>query len=266
MSQIVKLRRLPHGEGLDLPAYATPGAAGFDLSSAVNHTGQCAIQPGERALIPTGFCFEVPPGHEMQVRPRSGHALKAGLMVVNSPGTVDSDFRGEVQVILYNSGDKPFIVTRGMRIAQGVIAPVVRAEFVLAEELSQTERGEGGYGSTGSTPQERFKAVVSGVHDVNAAYLTGAATPQTMIEALMVEQAGKPAAGRPTDRTLARVAYTTLADCLRHTGDVLARYQEVAQGTPLMLRLEALRLEVSGVLNGRNLAGVFSEGLKKEEW
>jgi len=150
MTQIVKLRRLPHGEGLELPAYATAAAAGFDLSAALDDGAAYHLAPGERRMIPTGFAFEVPPGHEMQVRPRSGHALKAGIMVVNSPGTIDSDYRGEVQVILYNSGDQPFTVTRGLRIAQGVIAPVERAEFVLADELGQTGRGAGGFGSTGS--------------------------------------------------------------------------------------------------------------------
>ena len=184
MSQIVKLRRLPHGEGLDLPAYATPGASGFDLSAAISDKVNCSLRPGERALIPTGFAFEVPPGHEMQVRPRSGHALKAGVMVVNSPGTVDSDFRGEVQVILYNSGNQPFIITRGMRIAQGVIAPTIRAEFVLADELSDTERGAGGYGSTGSTPLDRFKALVTD--------RDGNPVPATMTEALAVAQASQP--------------------------------------------------------------------------
>jgi dUTP pyrophosphatase len=143
----VKIRRLPHGEGLDLPAYTTQGAAGMDLLAAVQ--APVTIAPGQRALIPTGFCIALPEGYELQVRPRSGLALKHGITLPNSPGTVDEDYRGEVGVIILNTGDTPFEVTRGMRIAQAVLAPVVRAAWEEVDDLSNTTRGQGGFGSTG---------------------------------------------------------------------------------------------------------------------
>jgi dUTP pyrophosphatase len=147
MTVPVKIRRLAHGVGLDLPAYTTAGAAGMDLLAAV----ECpvSIAPGQRALIPTGFSIALPPGYEMQVRPRSGLALKHGIVVPNSPGTIDEDYRGEVGVIVLNAGDEVFTVTRGMRIAQAVLAPVVRAAWHEVEDLDETERGAGGFGSTG---------------------------------------------------------------------------------------------------------------------
>ncbi|MDD2703914.1 MAG: dUTP diphosphatase [Acidocella sp.] len=147
MTVPVKIRRLAHGVGLDLPAYTTSGAAGMDLLAAV----ECpvSIAPGQRVLIPTGFSIALPPGYEMQVRPRSGLALKHGIVVPNSPGTIDEDYRGEVGVIVLNAGDEIFTVTRGMRIAQAVLAPVVRAAWHEVEDLDETERGTGGFGSTG---------------------------------------------------------------------------------------------------------------------
>ncbi|WP_298224784.1 dUTP diphosphatase [Acidocella sp.] len=143
----VKIRRLPHGQGLDLPTYATKGAAGMDLLAAVH--SPVTIAPGQRALIPTGFCIALPDGYELQVRPRSGLALKNGITLPNSPGTIDEDYRGEVGVIILNTGDAPFEVTRGMRIAQAVLAPVVRAAWEEEASLSETGRGDGGFGSTG---------------------------------------------------------------------------------------------------------------------
>jgi dUTP pyrophosphatase len=143
----VAVRRLPHAEGLPLPTYATAGAAGFDLLAAV--AAPLVIAPGARALVPTGLCVALPPGHELQIRPRSGLALKHGIMLPNSPGTVDEDYRGEIQVIVLNAGDAPFTVERGTRIAQGVLAPVTRADWEVVETLADTARGAGGFGSTG---------------------------------------------------------------------------------------------------------------------
>lgn len=147
MTVPVAVRRLPHGEGLKLPAYATDGAAGIDLLAAVGDA--VTIPPGGRALIPTGLAVAVPPGYELQVRPRSGLALRHGITLPNSPGTIDADYRGEVQVILLNAGDEPFVVERGMRIAQAVLAPVVRLHWEEVAELAPTGRSTGGFGSTG---------------------------------------------------------------------------------------------------------------------
>ena len=143
----VKLRRLPHGVGLDLPSYATAGAAGMDLLAAVE--APVVIEPGQRKLIPTGFCIALPAGYELQVRPRSGLALKHGLTLPNTPGTIDEDYRGEIGVIILNMGQDPFEITRGMRIAQAVLAPVVRAAWSEVADLDETDRGAGGFGSTG---------------------------------------------------------------------------------------------------------------------
>jgi dUTP pyrophosphatase len=143
----VKIKRLPHGVGLDLPAYATAGAAGADVLAAVEKP--VTISPGRRALIPTGFCIALPPGYELQIRPRSGLALKHGIVLPNSPGTIDEDYRGELGVILLNASEEHFTVTRGMRIAQAVLAPVVRAMWDEVEDLDATARGAGGFGSTG---------------------------------------------------------------------------------------------------------------------
>jgi dUTP pyrophosphatase len=149
MSVTVRVKRLPHGEGLPLPSYQSKEAAGLDVVAGVPEGEGIAIPPGARALIPTGFALELPRGYEAQVRPRSGLAVKHGVTLLNSPGTIDSDYRGELMVILINHGDEPFLVRRGDRIAQLVIAPVSHAEIVAAEELAATVRGGGGFGSTG---------------------------------------------------------------------------------------------------------------------
>jgi dUTP pyrophosphatase len=140
--------RLPHAEGLPLPGYATPGAAGMDLLAAVRE--KLTIAPGARVLVPTGLTIALPAGYELQVRPRSGLALKHGIVLPNSPGTVDEDYRGELLVIVMNAGDAPFVVERGMRIAQAVVSPVVRAEWREVDTLPETARGAGGFGSTGT--------------------------------------------------------------------------------------------------------------------
>lgn len=144
----IAITRLPHAEGLDLPAYATASSAGLDLAAAV--TQDIAIAPNGRALIPTGFAIALPAGFEAQVRPRSGLALKHGVTVLNSPGTIDSDYRGEIGVILVNHGSAPFVVTRGQRIAQLVVAPVSHVTWQVAETLPDSARGAGGFGSTGT--------------------------------------------------------------------------------------------------------------------
>ncbi|TCM54379.1 dUTP pyrophosphatase [Rhizobium sp. PP-F2F-G48] len=146
---VLALIRLPHGEGLALPAYETKGAAGMDLRAAVAADAALVISPGARALVPTGFVFEIPDGFEGQVRPRSGLAFKNGVTCLNTPGTIDSDYRGEVKVLLINHGTEPFTVTRDMRIAQMVIAPVTQALVREETAASQTARGAGGFGSTG---------------------------------------------------------------------------------------------------------------------
>ncbi len=146
---IVPVKRLPHAEGLPLPAYETPGAAGMDLIAAVEEGAVFGLSPGERRLIPTGLILQLPPGYEAQVRPRSGLALRHGVTVLNSPGTIDADYRGEVQVLLANLGSEAFEVSRGMRIAQLVVAPVVQAVLREAAEVDETKRGAGGFGSTG---------------------------------------------------------------------------------------------------------------------
>ncbi len=143
------LRRLPHADGLALPAYETEGAAGMDLRAAVPQDAPVTLQPGERQMIPTGLSMAIPPGYEVQVRPRSGLAAKHGLTCLNSPGTVDSDYRGELKVILINLGREAFVVQRGERIAQMVVAPVTRGVFEEMDVLPETVRGEGGFGSTG---------------------------------------------------------------------------------------------------------------------
>jgi dUTP pyrophosphatase len=145
---IIQVARLPHAADLPLPSYATDGAAGMDLLAAV--TAPLTIPPGGRALVPTGLRLALPPGYELQVRPRSGLALKHGILLPNSPGTIDEDYRGELGVIILNAGSEPFTVERGMRIAQGVLAPVVRAAWAEVAELPETARGTGGFGSTGT--------------------------------------------------------------------------------------------------------------------
>lgn len=143
----VAIATLPHAEGLDLPSYATLHAAGMDLCAAV--ANDLIIAPGARALVPTGLSIALPEGYEAQVRPRSGLALKHGITVLNSPGTIDADYRGEVQVILANLGTENFTITRGMRIAQMVVAAYARVDWDEVAELPESERGAGGFGSTG---------------------------------------------------------------------------------------------------------------------
>mgnify|MGYP001765770413 CR=1 FL=1 len=147
MSLSVRFLRLPNGAGLPLPLYATAGAAGMDLAAAVE--ASVSLAPGARALIPTGFAMALPAGYEAQLRPRSGLALKHGVTVLNAPGTIDWDYRGELKALLINHGHEPFVIERGMRIAQLVIAPVVQVRATEAATLDETTRGAGGYGSTG---------------------------------------------------------------------------------------------------------------------
>jgi dUTP pyrophosphatase len=143
----IEVVRLPHAEGLALPSYATEGAAGMDLVAAVS--APLVIPPGGRALVPTGLRIALPAGYELQVRPRSGLALQRGIMLPNSPGTIDEDYRGELGVIVLNGGDEAFTVERGMRIAQAVVAPVTRGVWQEVAALPETARGAGGFGSTG---------------------------------------------------------------------------------------------------------------------
>ena len=145
----VELQQLAHAEGLPLPAYQTAEAAGLDLMAAVPDGEPVTLAPGQYALVPTGLAIALPAGHEAQVRPRSGLAAKHGVTVLNSPGTIDADYRGEIKVILINHGAVPFVVKRGERIAQMVIAPVLQAALVPVTTLSATDRGAGGFGSTG---------------------------------------------------------------------------------------------------------------------
>ena len=150
MTLTVPVRRLPHGAGLPLPSYASGGAAGLDLSAAIGEGAIVELPPGGRTLVPTGIAIALPAGYEAQVRPRSGLAVRHGVTVVNAPGTIDSDYRGEIQVALVNLGREPFEIRRGMRIAQLVVAPVARVTLMPAEELEKTARGAGGFGSTGT--------------------------------------------------------------------------------------------------------------------
>lgn len=146
----IQLQRLPHGDGLPMPQYQSVLASGLDLTAAVAADASVVIAPGERALIPTGIAIALPPGFEAQVRPRSGLALKHGVTVLNSPGTIDADYRGEIQVILINFGREPFTVERGARIAQLIICAMVQAEICIVAKLDETTRGARGFGSTGS--------------------------------------------------------------------------------------------------------------------
>jgi dUTP pyrophosphatase len=145
----VEIVRLAHGQDIDLPAYASAQAAGLDLCAAVGVGEPLTLKPGQRALVPTGFAIALPAGYEAQIRPRSGLALKHGVTVLNSPGTIDADYRGEVKVLLVNLGGEPFRIERGMRIAQMIVAAHTTAELHVALELPNSERGAGGFGSTG---------------------------------------------------------------------------------------------------------------------
>jgi dUTP pyrophosphatase len=147
MSITLPIQTLPHFGDLKLPAYESPGAAGMDVAAAIE--ADIVIAPGERHAVPTGFAMAVPAGHEVQIRPRSGLALRHGVTIANAPGTIDSDYRGEVRIILINLGESPFTISRGMRIAQMVVAPVIQASPVRVDRLDATDRGDGGFGSTG---------------------------------------------------------------------------------------------------------------------
>ncbi len=149
MTPTVPIIRLPHGEGLPLPAYETAQAAGMDLRAALPQDEPLTLRPGARHAVPTGLAFALPPGFEGQVRPRSGLAAKSGVTCLNTPGTVDADYRGEVKVILINLGEEDFVIRRGDRIAQLIIAPVVQAVWAEVTSLDETARGAGGFGSTG---------------------------------------------------------------------------------------------------------------------
>lgn len=150
MKPLVKVKHLPHGVDLALPAYQSEQAAGLDLLAAVGEDAPIELQPLARVLVPTGLVLEIPSGYEGQVRPRSGLAAKHGVTVLNTPGTIDADYRGEVKVILINLGSEPFVIRHGERIAQLVIAPVTRVDLLSADTLGETNRGAGGFGSTGS--------------------------------------------------------------------------------------------------------------------
>ena len=149
MPVTIRVVPLSHFEGLALPAYETADAAGMDLRAAVGEDAPVTLKPGERAMIPTGLTIALPAGHEAQVRPRSGLAARHGVTCLNTPGTIDADYRGEVKVILINLGQEAFVIRRGERIAQMVIAPVTRAELSIVATLDETQRGSGGFGSTG---------------------------------------------------------------------------------------------------------------------
>ena len=149
MSLQIRVQRLPHAEGLPLPAYETSGAAGMDLRAAVPEDEPMTLRPGSRGMVPTGLSIAVPQGYEAQVRPRSGLAARQGITCLNTPGTVDSDYRGEVKVILINLGEEDAVIRRGDRIAQMVICPVVQARWAEVDSLDETSRGAGGFGSTG---------------------------------------------------------------------------------------------------------------------
>ena len=155
MSQITaQLMQLPHGQDLPFPCYETSEAAGMDLRAAVPEDVPLTLKPGARELVPTGFAMAIPPGFEAQIRPRSGLALKHGLSLVNAPGTIDSDYRGEIKIILINQGDVDFEISRGMRIAQMVIAPVFQVAIEPVTSLDDTARGAGGFGSTGTAAKD----------------------------------------------------------------------------------------------------------------
>ncbi len=147
----VKIKTLPHYDAtFELPFYATEGAAGADIRASLPEKTSLIVKPGERVLVPTGLSMEIPLGYEVQVRPRSGLSLKTSLMVVNSPGTIDCDYRGEVNIIIGNFGKEDYVIEHGLRIAQLVIAPVVQAKYLVTDGLSETQRGAGGFGSTGT--------------------------------------------------------------------------------------------------------------------
>lgn len=149
MAPTINIMRLDHADGLELPSYETKGSAGMDIRAAVLEDEKLTLSPNQRVLVPTGLIFEIPQGYEVQIRPRSGLAFKNGVTCLNTPGTIDSDYRGEIKVLLINLGLEEFEISRGMRIAQMVVAPVTQAKLLETNELGETERGAGGFGSTG---------------------------------------------------------------------------------------------------------------------
>ncbi len=149
MVPTINILRLDHADALELPSYETDGSAGMDIRAAVSGDESLILSPNQRALVPTGLVFEIPKGFEVQIRPRSGLAFKNGITCLNTPGTIDSDYRGEIKVLLINLGAEEFEITRGMRIAQMIVAPVTQAQLNEVSELGDTERGAGGFGSTG---------------------------------------------------------------------------------------------------------------------
>jgi dUTP pyrophosphatase len=153
----IEVLRLPHAEGLELPAYQSSGAAGMDLVAAVPENAPMDLAPGARKLVPTGLVLQIPEGYEVQVRPRSGLAIRHGITLLNSPGTIDSDYRGEVMVMLINLGTDTVTIERGERIAQIIVAPVVQANLVEVKTVSETKRGAGGFGSTGTKTKAKAK-------------------------------------------------------------------------------------------------------------
>ena len=155
MSVDVRVKRLPHGKDLPLPTYQTASSAGLDLQAAIAPQTTLVIEPGSRELVPTGLAIELPEGFEAQIRPRSGLALKKGVTLVNTPGTIDADYRGEIGVIVINHGAEPFEIVRGDRIAQMIVAPVVQARLLEVDDLSSSDRGAGGFGSTGVSHSQR---------------------------------------------------------------------------------------------------------------
>jgi dUTP pyrophosphatase len=149
MAPTINIMRLNHADGLELPSYETKGSAGMDIRAAVLEDEKLTLSPNQRVLVPTGLIFEIPQGYEIQIRPRSGLAFKNGVTCLNTPGTIDSDYRGEIKVLLINLGLEEFEISRGMRIAQMVVAPVTQAKLLETNELGETDRGAGGFGSTG---------------------------------------------------------------------------------------------------------------------
>ncbi len=147
---VIHVKQLPHGAGLELPSYETAGSAGMDLRAALEDGKALVLKPGERALVETGLSIALANGFEAQIRPRSGLAIKHGVTCLNTPGTIDSDYRGEIKIILINLGQEDFAINRGDRIAQMVVAPVIQASWQVVDELPATDRGTGGFGSTGS--------------------------------------------------------------------------------------------------------------------
>lgn len=160
----VRIQKLPNAEGLALPDYATELSAGMDLIAALPEDGPITLAPGAFEMIPLGIAIELPPGYEAQVRPRSGLAARNGVTTLNAPGTIDADYRGQIHAILINHGKEPFAVTRGLRVAQLIVAPVTKVAWAETEDLSDTERGSGGFGSTGleSTPDRNQNSAIKG--------------------------------------------------------------------------------------------------------